>query len=121
MFSHTFLLFYLLLSYSSIFAKLLLTNFFAPFLAAWESDFLSHFCVPLALQCSTSYVRPHISGTERVGFLKQDAHRNLVVDSLPVIFPLSAFSRRFLVQTSIGQTRIIPFLLTKILKLHFPA
>ncbi len=30
---------------------------------------------------------------------------------------LSAFCRRFLVQTSIGQTRIIPFLLTKILEL----
>ncbi len=29
--------------FSSIFAKSLLTNFFAPFLAAWESDFLSRF------------------------------------------------------------------------------
>jgi hypothetical protein len=43
MFSHMFLLFYLLLSYSSIFAKLLLTNFFAPFLAAQESNFSSRF------------------------------------------------------------------------------
>jgi hypothetical protein len=43
MFSHMFLLFLLLLSYSSIFAKLLLTDFFAPFLAARESNFLSRF------------------------------------------------------------------------------
>jgi hypothetical protein len=43
MFSHMFLLFQLLLSYSSTFAKLLLTNLFAPFLAAWESNFLSRF------------------------------------------------------------------------------
>jgi hypothetical protein len=44
----------------------------------------------------------HISGTERVGFSKQDAHGNLVVDSLPVIFPLFAFCRRFLVRMSFG-------------------
>jgi hypothetical protein len=43
MFFHMFLLFKSQLSYSSIFAKSPLTNFFAPFLAAWESDFLSHF------------------------------------------------------------------------------
>ncbi len=64
-----------------------------------------------------SFMCPHISGAEPTGFLKQDACGNLLVDSLPVIFPLSAFCRRFLMQTSIGQTRIIPFLLTKILKL----
>jgi hypothetical protein len=34
---------------------------------------------------------PNVSGTERVGFLKQDARGNLVVDSLQVIFPLSTF------------------------------
>ncbi len=56
----------------------------------------------LALQASTSYMRPHVSGTERVGFLKQDAHGNLVVASLPGNFPFSAFCRRFLVQTSVG-------------------
>jgi hypothetical protein len=67
------------------------------------------------------YVHPHVYGTERVGFLKQDANGNLVADSLPVIFPLFAFCQRFLVQTSIGPTQIIPFLLTKILKLHFLA
>ena len=53
--------------------KLQLTNFFASFLAARESNFLSHFLVRLALQGSTSYMRPHISGTERVVFSKQDA------------------------------------------------
>jgi hypothetical protein len=54
-------------------------------------QFLIPFLVPLALQASTLYMGPHISGTERVGFLKQDACRNLVVDSLLVIFPLSPF------------------------------
>jgi hypothetical protein len=33
----------------------------------------------------------HVSGTERVDFLKQDARGNLVVDSLLVFFPLYAF------------------------------
>jgi hypothetical protein len=80
MFSHMFLLFKLLLSYSIIFAKSLLTNFFAPFLAAQESDFLSHIFLPLALRASMSYMRPHISGTEHVGFSKKDAHGNMVVD-----------------------------------------
>ncbi len=31
------------------------------------------FFVPLELRGSTSYMRPHISGTERVSFSKQDA------------------------------------------------
>ncbi len=47
------------------------------------------FLVPLALQASTSYMRPYNSGTERVCFSKQDAPENLVVASLPVNFPLS--------------------------------
>ena len=58
-------------------------------------------------------MHPHVSGTECVGFSKQGAHGNLVVDSLPVNFPLSAFCRWFLVQTPIGQMQMIPFLLTK--------
>ena len=62
-------------------------------------------------QAGTSYMRPHVSGTERVGFSKQDAHGNLGVDTLPVNFPLSAFCQRFPVWTSVGQTQIIPFLL----------
>ncbi len=41
MFSRIFLLIQLLLSYSSFFAKSLITNFFAPFSAARESDFPS--------------------------------------------------------------------------------
>jgi hypothetical protein len=36
-------------------------------------QFLVPFLVPLALQGGTSYMHPHISGTERVGFSKQDA------------------------------------------------
>ncbi len=60
------------------------------------------FLVPLVLQAGTLYMRPHVFGTECVGFLKQDACGNLVVDSLPVNFPLSAFCQRFPVQTSIG-------------------
>ncbi len=101
----------------NVFTKLLLTDFFAPFLAAQESDISSHFLYLLALRAGTSYMRPHISGTERVGFSKQDACGNLVVDSLQVIFPLSAFHQRFLVQTSIRQMQIIPFLLTIIFEL----
>jgi hypothetical protein len=64
--------------------------------------FLVPFLVPLALRASTSYMRPHISGTECVGFSKQGACGNLVVASLPVNFPFSAFCQRFLLQTSIG-------------------
>jgi hypothetical protein len=48
------------------------------------------------------YMRPHVSGTECMGFSKQDARGNLVVASLPVNFPFSTFCRRLLVQTSIG-------------------
>jgi hypothetical protein len=51
-------------------------------------------------------MRPHVSGTERVGFLKQDARGNLVVASLQMNFPLSAFCRRFLVRTSVGLNTI---------------
>jgi hypothetical protein len=65
---------------------LLLTNFFAPFLGCTGIQFLVPFLIPLALRASTLYMHPHISGTERVVFSKQDAHGNLVVDSLPVIF-----------------------------------
>ncbi len=36
-------------------------------------------------------MRPHVSGTERMGFLKQDACGNLVVASLPLNFPFSGF------------------------------
>jgi hypothetical protein len=72
--------------------------------------FLVPFLVPLALQASTSYMRPHVSGTERVGILKQDARGNLVVDSLLVNFPFSAFCQRFLVQTYVGLNTIHTFL-----------
>ncbi len=54
-------------------------------------QFLVPFLIPLALQASTLYMRPHNSGTERVGFSKQDACGNLVVASLPVNFPFSTF------------------------------
>jgi hypothetical protein len=96
MFCHTFLLSLLLLSYSSIFTKSLLSYFLAPLSAAQESNFLFRFLVPLALQASTSYMCPHISGTECMGFSNQDIRGNLEVESLPVIFPLSAFCQRFL-------------------------
>ncbi len=77
MFSHMFILFQSLLSYSSIFAKLLITNFFAPFLGCTGIQFLVPFLIPLALRGSTSYMHPHISGTEHAGLLKQDAFRLL--------------------------------------------
>jgi hypothetical protein len=61
-----------LVTTSSIFAKSLLTNF-------------------LAL---VYRMHPHVSGTERVGFSKQDAHGNLVVASLMVSFLLYELCRR---------------------------
>jgi hypothetical protein len=64
--------------------------------------FLVPFLVPLALRARTLYMCPHVSGTECMFFLKQDACGNLVVASLPVYFPFSAFCRRFLVRTSVG-------------------
>jgi hypothetical protein len=85
--------------------------YFCAFLGCTGIQFLVPFLIPLALWASMLYMSPHISGTECVGFSKQDAHGNIVVDSLPVIFPLSSFCRRFLVQTSIGWMWIIPFLL----------
>ncbi len=36
-------------------------------------------------------MHPHVSGTECVGFSKQDARGNLVVASLPLNFPFSCF------------------------------
>ena len=57
-------------------------------------------------------MRPHVS-TERVGFSKQDAHGNLVVASLLVNFPFSAFCRRFLVRTSVGLNTNYTFLSLK--------
>ncbi len=110
MFSHMFLLFQSLLSYSSIFAKLLLTNFFCAFLSCTGIRFFVPFLVALALRASTSYMRPHVFGTECVGFSKQDACGNLVLASLPVSFPFSAFCRRFLVQTSVRLNTIHTFL-----------
>ena len=55
-------------------------------------------------------MRSHVSGTEHVGFLKQDARGNLVVASLPVNFLFSAFCRRFLLWTSVGMNTIHTFL-----------
>ncbi len=40
-------------------------------------QFLIPFLIPLALQSSTLYMPPHISGTECVGFLKQGTFRLL--------------------------------------------
>ncbi len=39
-------------------------------------------------------MRPHVFGTEHMGFSKQDARGNLVVASLPLNFPFSAFLRK---------------------------
>jgi hypothetical protein len=55
-------------------------------------------------------MHPHVSGTERMGFSKQDARGNLVVASLPVNFPFSAYCQRLLLQTSIGLNKIHTFL-----------
>ncbi len=58
-------------------------------------QFLVPFLIPLALQASTSYMRPHISGTEHVGFSIQDDCGNLVVASLLVNFPFPPFAEDF--------------------------
>jgi hypothetical protein len=55
-------------------------------------------------------MRPHVSGTECVGFSKQVACGNLVIASLPVNFPFSAFCQRFLLQTFVGLNTIHTFL-----------
>ncbi len=55
---------------------------------------------------------PHFWHTWRV-FLKQDARGNQVQDLVPAFFPRSAFCQRFIMQTSVRQLWIIPFLLTK--------
>ncbi len=48
---------------------------------------------------------------------ERDVRGTLVVESVLDFFPISALCQRFLVQTSIGQSRIIPFFLHKSLKL----
>ncbi len=55
-------------------------------------------------------MHPHVCGTEPVGFSKQEACGNLVVASLPVSFPFSAFCQRFLLQTSVGLNTNYTFL-----------
>jgi hypothetical protein len=55
-------------------------------------------------------MRPHVSGTEHVDFSKQDAHGTLVVASLPLNFPFSAFCGKCLLLTSNGLNRIHTFL-----------
>ncbi len=45
-------------------------------------------------------------------FSKQGARGNLVQGLVPVLFPHSAFHQRFLMQTSVRRSQIIPFLLT---------
>jgi hypothetical protein len=100
MFSHTFLLFKLLLSYSSNFVKSLLTNYFAPFLAARESDFSSRFLYLWHYEVVRRACAPIFQA------------QNALVSQSKMLF---IFCQRFLVQTSVGQTQIIPFLLTKIL------
>jgi hypothetical protein len=76
--------------------------FFCAFLGCTGIQFFVLFLVPLALRASTPCMRPHISGTECLGFSKHDARGNLVVTSLQVNFPFSAFCLRFLVQRCIG-------------------
>jgi hypothetical protein len=84
--------------------------FFCAFLGCRGIQFLVLFLVPLAHRAGTLYMHPHVSHTEGVRFLKQDACGNLVVASLLVNFPFSAFCRRFLVQTFVGLNMIHTFL-----------
>ncbi len=63
---------------------------------------------------------PHVSGTERMGFLKQDARGNLVVASPPVSFLLSKLRGRHH-ERPLDWTWFIPFFPTKSLSWHFLA
>jgi hypothetical protein len=49
------------------------------------------------------YMCPHVSGTEPMGFSKQDACRNLVVDSLLMIFPFPPFAEGFWCKCPLGK------------------
>ncbi len=60
----TFLLYY--------FCNITTHELLCAFLGCTGIQFCIPFLVPLALRGSTSYMRPHISGTERIGFSKQD-------------------------------------------------
>jgi hypothetical protein len=66
---------------------------------------------------SRTNMRLHVSGTERMGFSKQDACGNLVVASLPVNFPFLPFAEGFWCERPLDWTQIIPFFLSKILQL----
>ncbi len=90
----------------------LLTSFFAPFLAAQESNFSSRFLFLWFSEYHVVHAPPYFLHTWRV-FSKQDARGNLVQELVPVFFPRSAFCRRFLAKTSIGRSQTIPFLLTQ--------
>ncbi len=90
--------------------KLLLTNFFAPFSAAQESDFSSRFLYHWHSELVHCTCAPMFLAQNAWGFSKQDACGNLVVASLPVNFPFSAFCQRFLRWTSIGLNTIHTFL-----------
>jgi hypothetical protein len=79
-----------------VFVKLLLTNYFVPFLAARESNFLSHFLYFWHSDLVHRLCAPIFQAQN--AWLSQSKM-------------LSAFCRRFLVQTSVGRTRMIPFLL----------
>ncbi len=83
---------------------------FCSFLGCTGNQFFVPFLIPLALRASTLYMRPHVSGTECVGFSKQDTRGNLVVASLPVNFPFYAFCQRYLVWMSVGLNTIHTFL-----------
>ncbi len=96
--------------FSSIFAQLLLTSFFAPFSVVWESNFSSRFLYLCFSKYHVLHTPPYSWHTWRV-FSKQDACGNLVQELVPV--SRSAFCQRFLMQTSIGSLQIIPFLLTQ--------
>jgi hypothetical protein len=99
MFSHMFLLFELLLLVFLQNCYLLISSRLSRLHGNPISCPISH---TIGTQASMLYMHPHVSGTERVGFSKQDACGSLVVASLPVNFPFSTFCQRFLLQTSVG-------------------
>jgi hypothetical protein len=96
----------------------LLTSFFAPFLAARESDFSSRFFYLWFSKYHVVHAPPYFWHTLRI-FSKQVAHGNLVQGLVPVLFPRSAFRRRFSCKRLLGARKSYLFSHLKFLELTF--
>jgi hypothetical protein len=93
--SHKFLLSLSLSFYSSIFTQSLLSSFFAPFLAAQESNFSSHFLKPLVVQGNTWYMRRHVSGTHHAFSQNKMLTETWDMNQYRFSFPVPPFAEGF--------------------------